>query len=304
MGKARFSWLLLLVLGLLGVCCCGRMAVAADDAEEDAAATKQFLASLKWQQGTVTIGNNLATLNLPSELRYLNPEQSQQLLTDFWGNPPGDKPLGMLFPAGISPADPECWAVVITYDEDGYIKDGDAEKIDYNELLEQMQQGAKESNAERTKRGYSPIELVGWAEAPRYDKATHKMYWAKEIKFGDSAENTLNYNIRVLGRRGVLVLNVVSAMQQIDLVRQQNPQILAAVDFNPGNRYEDYVPGTDKVASYGLAALVAGGVAAKAGIFKAIWIFILGAKKLIIIGLIALGAGAKKLWGSSRGGSR
>lgn len=298
-GRNRAWWLLFAVLGMIGLCCSGRMAVGA---EMDVAAAKKLLASLNWQQGTVTVGSNLATLSLPAELRYLNPEQSQQVLTDLWGNPKGPKTLGMLFPADLSPVDPECWAVVITYVDDGYVKDDDAEKIDYKELLGQMQESAQESNQERVKQGYPKIELIGWAENPRYDKATHKLYWAKEIQFGDHKQRTLNYNIRVLGRKGVLVLNVVSSMEQLNLVKKKNPQILAAVDFTSGNRYEDYTPGTDKVATYGIATLVAGGIAAKAGFFKAAWIFILAAKKYIIIGLIALVAGLKKYWGRLRDG--
>jgi len=142
------------------------------------------------------------------------------------------------------------------------------------------------------------MELIGWAEPPRYDSATHKLYWAKELKFGNATGNTLNYNIRMLGRRGVLVLNAVASMDQLSQIEQKTPEILSAIDFNPGNRYADFSAASgDKVATYGLAALVAGGVAAKLGLFKGLWVLILGAKKFIIIAALAVAAWFRKLFG-------
>jgi uncharacterized membrane-anchored protein len=73
---------------------------------------------------------------------------------------------------------------------------------------------------------------------------------------------------------------------------------LAAVDFNPGNRYTDFDAGKgDKVATYGIAALIAGGIAAKAGLFKTLWLALLAGKKFIIIAVVAIGAWFRKLFG-------
>ena len=68
----------------------------------------------------------------------------------------------------------------------------------------------------------------------------------------------------------------------------QTPQILGMVDFKEGSRYADFDPKVDKVAKYGIATLVAGGAlaaAAKFGLLKGLWIFILAAKKFIIIAI-------------------
>jgi uncharacterized membrane-anchored protein len=141
--------------------------------------------------------------------------------------------------------------------------------------------------------------IVGWAAPPRYDQAAHKLYWAKEVRFGNETENTLNYNSRILGRRGVLVLNSVSAMSQLPEIERNTSAILSAVNFNSGNRHADFNPASgDKVASYGIAALVAGAVAAKLGFFKGLWVLILGAKKFIIIGVAAIAAWFRKLFGN------
>jgi uncharacterized membrane-anchored protein len=142
------------------------------------------------------------------------------------------------------------------------------------------------------------VEIVGWTAPPRYDQSAHKLYWAKEVRFGNETENTLNYNIRILGRRGVLVLNSVAGMSQLPEIERNTPAILSAVEFNSGNRYADFNPASgDKFASYGIAALVAGGVAAKLGFFKGLWVLVLGAKKFIIIGAVAFAAWFRKLFG-------
>jgi uncharacterized membrane-anchored protein len=240
---------------------------------------RQLLSSLKYQSGEVTLDGGLAKLRLPENLRFLGPKDAQTVIVRLWGNPPSqEKTLGMLLPAGKTPADPDTWGVVVQYEESGYVKDDDAAKINYTDLLKQMQTDTREASKAREKEGYRPIELVGWATPPRYDAKTKKLYWAKEIKFGDDPENTLNYNIRILGRRGVLVLNAVSSMSQLAEIEQVTPSILSAVDFQEGHRYVDFNPSTDKVATYGLAALVAGGVLAKAGFFKMILAAILAGK--------------------------
>jgi uncharacterized membrane-anchored protein len=123
------------------------------------------------------------------------------------------------------------------------------------------------------------------------------------LKFGGEKENTLNYNIRMLGRRGVLVLNAVASMQHLAQVEAATPVILTMVNFQDGHRYADYNSSTDKTATYGLAALVAGGVAAKAGLFKGLWIAILAFKKVIILALIALAGSIKKIVAWIRGRS-
>ena len=281
------------------------IARAQDDAPDQAALAKvmKLADSLKYQDGEVTLRGDLAKLKLPRELRYLGPDDAATVLERIWGNPPSRvKPLGLLVPAAIPIIAPNSWAVIITYEEDGYIKDDDAKKLDYDDILKDMRADVKAGNAEREKQGYPKIELVGWAATPRYDAEAKKMYWAKELKFESAAENTLNYNIRVLGRRGVLVLNAVAGMAQLPEIEAATPMILGAVDFQEGHRYADFQPGTDKVATYGLAALVAGGVLAKTGFLKVLIAGALAAKKFVIIGVIALFGIIKKFFGGKSQG--
>ncbi len=253
--------------------------------------------SLHFQQGDVSLGGGMAELKVPATFRYLNASDTAKVLEKLWGNPPGDKSLGMLVPSEVDLTSRDSWAVVISYVEDGYVKDGDAAKINYNDLLKDMQKGTLEASKERVKEGYPAIELVGWAAPPRYDAGAKKLYWAKKLKFGDSDAQTLNYDIRVLGRRGVLSLNCVASMDQLPEIERQTPQILSMVNFSQGHRYADFAPSTDKVAAYGIGALVLGGIAAKAGLFKVILVALLAAKKFVIIGAVALFSFFKKLFG-------
>ncbi|MGH8023237.1 MAG: DUF2167 domain-containing protein, partial [Limisphaerales bacterium] len=249
--------------------------------------------SLKYERGEIRIHDGLATLNVPPAFKYLDSKDAKTVLVNLWGNPPdqADDVIGLLMPADTGPLDTNCWAVTISYNNSGYVRDNDASKINYDDLLKKMQQSVREANKERAAKGYPEVELVGWAAAPSYDAATHKLYWAKEIKFGGEPENTLNYEIRILGRHGVLDLDAVAGMHQLTEIENQAPAILKMVNFDQGNRYADFNPKIDKVAKYGLAALVAGGIAGaavKLGLFKLIWVFIIAAKKFIIVAIAAI----------------
>ncbi|MEK6698691.1 MAG: DUF2167 domain-containing protein [Nitrospirota bacterium] len=278
------------VIALVGFVLLLSAASYAADAPPKTMTAAQFEASLKYKKGEVALPGGVATLKIPDSFRYLDPKDAERVLVQAWGNPSGDGTLGMLFPAGASPVSDNGWGVVITYEEDGYVSDKDADSINYDSLIKEMKEGTAESNKEREKQGYQTVDLVGWAAKPYYDKDAHKLYWAKELAFGGNAEHTLNYNIRVLGRRGVLVLNAVAGMDQLASVEKDMRNVLAFTDFNPGYRYADFDSKTDKTATYGIAALVAGGLAAKAGLFTKLFAVLLAAKKLVIVGVVAIGA--------------
>lgn len=249
-----------------------------------------FLASLDFKTGTITLPGDVATLKLPDGFYYLSPEDTESVLVTAWGNPPGNETLGMIVKGRDEVLAEESWAVVIGYEEDGYVSDEDADSIDYSELLDNMMASSRASNEARREAGYDEVELVGWATAPRYDKAAKKLYWAKELRFGSIPVNTLNYNVRILGRKGVLVLNLVATMPQLEEIETAVPTVLAMANFNPGYRYDEFDPSVDKVAAYGIAALIAGKVAAKAGLFAKLGVLVLALKKFWIFILIAVAA--------------
>lgn len=247
-----------------------------------------FEATLTYQHGVVALPQGIATLKIPAGFRYLSPADAKRILEQAWGNAQGDGTLGMLFPSDVSPLDEQGWGVVITYEEDGHVSDEDADGIDYDQLMKDMQEGNAAANAERAKQGQAPVELLGWAARPYYDKVAKKLHWARELRFSDAPQATLNYNIRILGRKGVLVLNAVANMRQLATIQTRMTEVLAFTDFNPGYGYADFDPDVDKTAAYGLAALVAGGVAAKAGLFAKLFAFLIAGKKIIAVVVVAL----------------
>ena len=294
MKSLRF---ILLLCTLWSVCAA---AAPTPDPKAEEIRLQKLVDNLHYKTGKITLPGGTAVITLPENYRYLDPHDTSVILSDLWNNPRDDSLLGLIVPKEFDPFVSSSWAVVLSYDDDGYVKDDDAATINYDKLLKQMKDGIEESSKERVKQGYEAIELIGWATPPRYDAATHKLYWAKELHFGNLPSHTLNYNIRMLGRHGVLVLNAVANMKQLKDVEKATPDLLAMVNFQEGHRYADFNPSTDKIATYGIAALVLGGIAAKAGFFKLLLVAILAAKKFIIFGLVAVSGFFKKLFGRKK----
>lgn len=252
-----------------------------------------LLDSLDKRTGEINLGDTGASLNVPEEFYFLDANDAKRVLVEAWGNPPGSSVLGMLFPSNVTPFDDDSWAVTIEYEEDGFVSDEDADEINYDELLEGMKEDTRAASEERVTQGYEAIALVGWASPPYYDAATKKLHWAKEISFDGHEINTLNYNIRVLGRKGVLVLNFVAGMNQKPTIESNLEAVLALADFDQGSKYTDFNPDLDEVAAYGLGALVAGKVIAKTGFIAVALVFL---KKFGIVIVLALAAMVKGLF--------
>jgi len=76
--------------------------------------------------------------------------------------------------------------------------------------------------------------------------------------------------------------------------------VLAGYSFQSGNNYAEYRAG-DKVAKYGLAALVVGGAAvgaAKLGLLTGLLVFLKKGWKLVVIGIAAVATLFKKFFSS------
>ncbi|WP_457646701.1 DUF2167 domain-containing protein [Profundibacter sp.] len=242
------------------------------------------LESLDFKQGKVTVGSNLATIDLADKFYFLDADDAGYVLTTLWGNPPDDSTLGMIFPADKTPLD-DTWGIEVSFDDIGYVSDEDAGSYDYDELLKTMQQDMQDENEWRRENNYDTLELLGWAAPPYYDPEGRKLYWAKEIRFDGDETTTLNYNIRILGRKGVLILNFIADMDMLDQVDKAVPTVLEMTNFTDGNRYSDFKPSIDKVAAVGIGGLIAGKVLAKTGLIAVALIFL---KKFFFLLLIPL----------------
>ncbi len=257
----------------------------------------EFENSLNKQEGSITLSGGLVELEIPEGYYFLDAEDSKKVLEELWGNPPSSSEVqGMIFPSSYSITNDAVWGVTVEYSDEGHVKDKDASKIDYEDLLADMQSDTLAASKARVEMGYEAIELVGWASEPYYDETSKKLHWAKNIRFGTAEENTLNYNIRVLGREGYLLMNFIANMSQLEEINEVRDDVLAMAHFTEGNTYADFDPKLDNVAAYGIGGLVAGKVLAKTGILAKI---LLATKKIWIVLVVAVGSFIKRALGRS-----
>lgn len=274
-------------------------------AESEAAAAQRYKAlldDLHPQAGTVRVAAANAVLDLGDAYYFLPAAEAKRVLTEAWGNPADavDDVLGMVFPKGKTFLD-DTWGAVVTFEASGYVDDSDAKEIDYDALLASMKEAGAKRNEELSSRGLPTQTLVGWAQQPTYDPVRKSLIWARDIRFGNATDDTLNYDVRLLGRRGVLSLNMVAGMKDLATVHAAASSFGKAAAFVPGERYADFDSATDKTSEYGLAGLVAAGAGAAAAKKLGLLAILAGlGKKLFVligIGAAAIGGFIRRLFG-------
>ncbi|MCX6189066.1 MAG: DUF2167 domain-containing protein [Bacteroidetes bacterium] len=244
-----------------------------------------LLKTFNYKQGTIVIGDNLATIKVPEGCLFLDAKEGRSLLEDVYLNPPNTGCLGVLLSDTPNLMAELRWLVEYTYSDDGHVKDDDAKETKYDELLEKLKKEADEVSIERVKMGYSSEKLINWAQTPFYDSENKKLHWAMEYEFGGDSLHTLNYNVRVLGRKGYLMLNIISSMSKLPEVNNDINKILNSTNFNAGSQYAEFDSKIDKIAEYGIGGLIAGGILAKTGILAKVGIFLLKFLKIILLAL-------------------
>ena len=156
--RTRFALLLFATLF-----CVPDLVRAQEDTNKIPAEIQRLAKNLKYRQGEIDLRGGLAKLTVPKDFNYLDPEDTETVLVKFWGNPPSpEKPLGMLMPAGLTPLNTNCWVVTIEYREDGYVKDSDASKINYNDLLKKMRNWTVKGSRHES-RGQAVLFNLNWA---------------------------------------------------------------------------------------------------------------------------------------------
>jgi len=256
-------------------------------AQESEAA--KFLSSLEWTvgPGTAKVGNQ-AEIKVPEGARFTGAEGTRKML-EMMHNPTGGSELGLLANNELD------WFVIFEFEDIGYVKDADKEKLDGQAILESLREGNEAGNEERKKRGWAPITIVGWHTAPFYNKETNNLEWC--IKGASEGHDIVNYNTRILGRGGVMSANLLVAPEELDITLPNIKTILKGFSYTQGQKYSEWKSG-DKIAKYGLSALVVGGavgVAAKLGLLGKLAASLGKLWKLVIMGLIGIGAALKGL---------
>ncbi len=236
-----------------------------------------------------------AVLKLPAGHAFV-PQPHATRLLNAMGNPGSDPRLqGLIFPQGEGAG----WFVTVRYEDSGHIKDDDARDWNADELLQSFRDGTEAANEERQKMGVPALEILGWAERPAYDAATHRLVWAMSSREKGAAANEpqgVNYNTYVLGREGYFSLNLVTGLAELPQHKDAALGLLQALKFDAGKAYADYNDSTDRTAEYGLAALVVGVAAKKLGFLALAGVFVAKFAKVGLVALALLGAGAARLF--------
>ncbi len=242
-----------------------------------------------WQSTSLADLDKIAQIELSDTYVFLDGDETRRLM-DLYGNFPTNTEVGLV----ASAENPFGWFVVFEFDSVGYVKDDDKDEIDADDILDSFREGTKQSNKARAEMGIAPLNLVGWRIEPAYEEETNNLEWC--IEFDSEGTPVLNHNIRLLGRNGVTNVTLVCDPTEFDMALAETRNILTGFSYQQGQSYADYVSG-DKIAEYGLAALVTGGavaIAAKTG-------FLTKFLKPILVALAAIGTGAisffKRLFG-------
>lgn len=253
---------------------------------------------LPWILGptTVTLGKDVAQLEVGEDFIFADGDLTRQLL-EWMGNPTGDTEVGLLAPADTL----QNWFIIFEYFPVGYVKDDEVDEIVPATLLKSIREGTEAANEMRKEMGAPAIHVVGWSQEPHYDPTTHNLVWAI-LGRDDEGNEVVNYNVRLLGRGGYMSVTLVEEPKLIAAAMPQVDAVMAGFTFQPGKTYAEWVSG-DKVAPYGIAALVTGVAAAKLGLFAVLGKFLGKAWKLVVAGVAVVGLAIKKAWRAIFGGS-
>lgn len=231
----------------------------------------------------------VAQVEIPAGFVFIE-GKSLRALMKASGQPVSDNLLG-----SIEPTNGE-WSVWFTYLDVGYVKDDDKDSLNADKLLKQITDGTEAANKIRAESGNPPIHVIGWEQPPKYNPTTHNLEWA--VKGECEGREILNYDTRLLSRHGVMQVKLIVEPKEFKSTLPEFTKVLTGYKSQTGESYAEYRPG-DKVAKFGLAALVVGGAAvgaAKLGLFA--WLGLAFKKffKLIIVAFVAVAAAVKKFF--------
>lgn len=271
------------------------VAVAEEAPAESASAAEEAynkaMASLNWVKGPAKVDTaGKSQLSIPEGFVFLDQKNTDKFLELNQNLASGEEVL-------VAPSDMH-WVAYLSFEDDGYVKDED--KIDAAALLKTLQEGTEQSNEERKSRGWPALHIIDWAIPPAYNKDNKRLEWATVLE--SEGRRNVNFSTKVLARRGHTSIILVSSEQDLAASRPELETVLGGYNFKQGETYADWVPG-DKVAEYGLAALVLGGAAAvatKKGLWAVLGGLLATGWKFLAAGVVAAGAGLRKFFGKKR----
>jgi uncharacterized membrane-anchored protein len=253
---------------------------------------------IHWVQGPLTarLGDN-AEIAVPKDFVFTDGEGARKAMVQLH-NPTSGEEVGLLAPKGEN----ETWFVLFEFHPVGFVKDDEKASLDADKILKSIQEGTEQENEFRKKNGWAAFHITGWYTPPFYDQQTHNVTWAVNGAEDQGANPAVNYSVRILGRRGTMNVDLVIDPKDMSRVEPGFKSIMAGFHYTGGSRYADFTPG-DKLAGYGLTALIAGGagaIAVKTGLLAKFWKLIVtlfaAMWKFILIAFAAVSAYLKRIW--------
>ena len=278
---ARFTWKGLVAIVALSVIFAGVLAPTEGLAQE--------FPEIEWVEGPAIVDlGDVAEIELGDDYVFLDGEDTREVL-EYMGEA---DPLAV---GAVAPkAENQDWSIIFSYDPIGYVKEDEKESLDSQAILQSIKEATEEANKMRIERGFPALNVIGWYEEPHYDADSHNLVWTVLCEEADTQIQLVNYNIRLLGRHGVMQVILVSDPATVATTRACLDDIIAHFSWKQGESYGAWVAG-DKVAEIGLTALIVGGAAAAAaGLLGKIW-------KFLVAGIAALVAAIGRLIRRSRG---
>jgi uncharacterized membrane-anchored protein len=261
---------------------------------QDSTPAERF-AAIPWQEGGTGRLGSIAEVKVPAGCRFTGKAGTQTFL-ELTENPWGETEEGTIACRDSSGTDSHSFFIIFTFDDMGYVKDDERDELDADAMLKSMQEGTKQGNEERSERGWATLTLVGWDQPPFYDTRTNNLTWATRLRASDADSDGLNHSVRLLGRGGVMSVDLVMGPDEKAAALPVLDEIVAGFTYLPGQRYAEWRTG-DKVAAVGLTGLVVGGagaIAAKTGLLGKLGKMLVAAGKAALVALIAVGAWLKK----------
>ncbi len=231
----------------------------------------QKINTLNWQYSSpIVLDSHDATIIHNEEFEYLN-DANEVNQYQFWHTGQEDTFRDFL---AFYYYDSEDYfksinLVLNKFNNDGYVKLDDWKDLNPDDLIRQKKENAKINNEKRKEIGFDLVENVEWIEYPSLDKNSNSVSYSFKVTWSDGSEN-MNKFLIILGRNGYSEFEIVSTYgfeEEFKAARNLSYFLQNNFSYNPQFEYKDYKPG-DKVAAYGIAALVATSLGVK-GIAKA-----------------------------------
>lgn len=281
----------------------GVFAILAGTVASRAAKEEDDTLGFDWHKGPYAASlRTVARLQVPDGYRFLDHKDTRRWL-ERHGNE-GDKTA-----IGLVQNTKDGWVAIFEFDDIGYVKDDEKTKLDSmaDELLDGYRKGAEQQNRRRKESGIPDIQVLGWQVKPNYNDETKNLEWCVLAESG--GHKFVNHNVRILGRRGVTRVTLIEDQETLDVTLPVFRNFLKTFSYSTGESYAEFRQG-DKIAKYGLGALVAGGAAAaayKVGLLGPVIAFFKKGFKFVILALAAVAAAVRnlfsKLFNRNRGSS-